>query len=65
MRQDLHILVLELKLSRTDSLIIGNYKSPSLNDITFRSETLHQKLEILQYFINHQMRISYLQEVSI
>ena len=34
MRQDFEILALELKLSKTNWLIIGTYKSPSLRDIT-------------------------------
>ena len=38
-RQDLEILVLELKLSKTNWLVIGTYKSSSLTDITFTSET--------------------------
>ena len=37
-RQDLEILVSELKLSKTDWLVIGTYKSPSLSDIAFTSE---------------------------
>ena len=37
-RQDLEILVLELKLSRTNWLVIGIYKPPSLSDIVFTSE---------------------------
>ena len=32
-RQDLDILVLELKLSKTNWLVIGTYKPPSLSDI--------------------------------
>ena len=38
MCQDLEILALELKLSKTNWLIIGTYKPPSLRDITFTSE---------------------------
>ena len=38
MRQDFEILALELKLSRTNWLIIGTYKPPSLSDIAFTSE---------------------------
>ena len=38
MPQDLEILVLELKLSKTNWLVIGTYKPPSLSDITFTSE---------------------------
>ena len=37
-RQDLEILVSELKLSKTDWLVIGTYKSPSLSDIAYTSE---------------------------
>ena len=37
-RQDLEILVLESKLSKTNRLVIGTYKPPSLSDIAFRSE---------------------------
>ena len=37
-RQDLEILVLELKLSKTKRLVIGIYKPPSLSDIVFTSE---------------------------
>ena len=37
-RQDLEILVLELKLSKTNWLVIGIYKPPSLSDIVFTSE---------------------------
>ena len=37
-RQDLEILVLELKLSKTNWLVIGTYKPPSLSDIAFTSE---------------------------
>ena len=36
--QDLEILVLELKLSKTNWLVIGTYKPPSLSDIAFTSE---------------------------
>ena len=36
--QDLEILVLELKLSKTNWLVVGAYKPPSLNDIAFTSE---------------------------
>ena len=38
MRRDFKILALELKLSKTNWLIIGTYKPPSLSDITFTSE---------------------------
>ena len=41
MPQDLEILILELKLSKTNWLVIGTYKPPSLSDII-----LHPKLEI-------------------
>ena len=37
-RQDLDILVLELKLSKTNWLVIGTYKPASLSDIAFTSE---------------------------
>ena len=37
-RQDFEILALELKLWKTNWLIIGTYKHPSLNNITFTSE---------------------------
>ena len=37
-RQDLEILVLESKLSKTNWLFIGTYKPPSLSDIAFTSE---------------------------
>ena len=37
-RQDVEILVLELKLSKTNWLVIGTYKPPSLSDIAFTSE---------------------------
>ena len=37
-RQNLESLVLELKLSKTNWLVIGTYKSPSLGDIAFTSE---------------------------
>ena len=37
-RQDLEILVLELKRSKTDRLVIGAYKPPSLSDIAFTPE---------------------------
>ena len=37
-RQNLEILVLELKLSKTNWLVIGTYKPPSLSDIAFTSE---------------------------
>ena len=36
--QDLEILILELKLSKTNCLVIRTYKPPSLSDITFTSE---------------------------
>ena len=39
MCQDLQILVLEQKLSKTDWLVIHTYKPPSLSDIAFTSET--------------------------
>ena len=38
MRQDFEILTLESKLSKTNWLIIGTCKPPSLSDITFTSE---------------------------
>ena len=38
MRQDLEIIVLDLKLSKTNWLVIGTYKLPSLSNITFTSE---------------------------
>ena len=38
MHQDLEILVLELKLSKTNWLVIGTYKFPSLSDIIFTLE---------------------------
>ena len=38
MRQNFEILALELKLSKTNGLIIGTCKPPSLSDITFTSE---------------------------
>ena len=38
MPQDLEILILELKLSKTNWLVIGTYKPPSLGDIIFTSE---------------------------
>ena len=37
-RQNLEILVLELKLSKTNWLVNGTYKPPSLSDIAFTSE---------------------------
>ena len=37
-RQDLEILVLELKFLKTNWLVIGTYKPPSLSDIVFTSE---------------------------
>ena len=37
MRQDLEILVLELTLSKTNWLVIGTCKPPSLSDIAFKS----------------------------
>ena len=37
-RQNLEILILELKLSKTNWLVIGTYKPPSLSDIAFTSE---------------------------
>ena len=36
-RQDVEILTLELKLFKTNMLVIGTYKSFSLSDITFTS----------------------------
>ena len=36
--QDFEILALELKLLKTNWLIVGTYKPPSLSDITFTSE---------------------------
>ena len=38
MCQDLEILVLELKIYKTNWLVIGNYKPPSLSDIVFTPE---------------------------
>ena len=38
MRQGFEILVLELKNSETNWLVIGTYKPPSLSDITFISK---------------------------
>ena len=38
MRQDLEFLVLELKLSKTNWLVICTYKPLSLSDIAFTSE---------------------------
>ena len=38
MRQYLEILVLELKLLKTNWLVNGTYKPPSLGDIGFTSE---------------------------
>ena len=38
MRQDFEILALELKVSKTNWLIIGTYKLPSLINNTFTSE---------------------------
>ena len=38
MCQDLEVLVLESKLSKTNELVIGTYKPPSLSDIPFTSE---------------------------
>ena len=37
-RQNPEILVVELKLSKTNWLVIGTYKPPSLSDIAFTSE---------------------------
>ena len=42
--QDLEILVLELKLSKTNWLVIGTYK-PSVDDIAFTSE-----IDILTFY---------------
>ena len=39
MRQNLEIPVFELKLAKTNWLIIRTYTPPSLNDITFTSES--------------------------
>ena len=36
--QDFEILALELKLSKTNWLVIGIYKPPSLSNIAFTSE---------------------------
>ena len=36
--QALEILVGELKLSKTNGLVVGTYKPPSLSDIAFTSE---------------------------
>ena len=58
-RQDLEILVLELKLSKTNWLVIGTYKPPSLNDIVFTSEisniltfyrSAHNNILLMGYF---------------
>ena len=38
MHQDFEILALELKLSKTNGLIIGTYKPPSLSGITLTSQ---------------------------
>ena len=38
MCKDFEILALELKLSKTNWLVIGTYKPPPLNDITITSE---------------------------
>ena len=38
MPQDLEILVLKLKLFKTNWLVIGTYKPPSQSDIAFTSE---------------------------
>ena len=38
MRQDFEILALELKVLKTNWLVIGTYKPPSLSDITFIPE---------------------------
>ena len=38
MHQDLELLVLELKLSKTNRLVTGACKTPSLSDITFTSD---------------------------
>ena len=38
MRKDLEILVLELKLSKTNWLVIDAYKLPPLSDIAFTSK---------------------------
>ena len=38
MLQDLEILVLEMKLSKTNRLVIGTYKPVSLSDVIFASE---------------------------
>ena len=38
MRQGLEILLLELKISKTNWLVIGTYKPPSLSDNAFTSK---------------------------
>ena len=42
--QDFEILALELKLLKTNWLIVGTYKPPSLSDITFTSEVANHIL---------------------
>ena len=39
--QDLEILVLKQKLSKTNWLVIGTYKPPSLGDIAFTSQIIN------------------------
>ena len=53
-RQEPEILVLELKLSKTNWLVIGTYKPPSLSDIAFTSEVSN-----ILTFISQHMTISY------
>ena len=44
--ENLEILVLELKPSKTNRLVIGTYKPPSLSDIAFK----HKISSILTFF---------------
>ena len=48
MRQDFAILALELKLLKTNLLIIGTYKFPSLSDLKF---TLREKYSNMEFFL--------------
>ena len=50
MSQDFEILVLELTLSKTNWLIIGTYKPPSLKDITITSDIRNI---LTFYFLSH------------
>ena len=59
MRQDFETPPLELKLSKTNRLIIGTYKSPSPSDITFTSEikniltfyrSTHENISLMGHF---------------